>query len=242
MNRAEALKNLAALRGRARVQAHLFSMDARERWSSIEEELTAIENNLQHSAEGVVAALAEKTTILVERAEAFLERHAVGSLTLHSPAERAMSAAPATCSPSDSLNAAAQIMWEEDCGVVPVVDSAGTLVGIITDRDICMACYTQGKPPAEITVASAMSQAAYGVRLEATLAQVIDVMKTRRVRRVPILSPDGHLLGIVSLADLFRHLPEQSVLPEFEGAITETLIAISAKDRPLRSIRAIAAE
>ena len=50
------------------------------------------------------------------------------------------------CSVHDSLNAAARVMWENDCGCVPIVDSQGRLVGIVTDRDICMATYTQGVP------------------------------------------------------------------------------------------------
>src|ERR1700735_5538273 len=57
----------------------------------------------------------------------------------------------------DSLNAAARVMWENDCGCVPIVDSQGRLVGIVTDRDICMAAYTQGVPLEAIAVERAMS-------------------------------------------------------------------------------------
>ena len=48
-----------------------------------------------------------------------------------------------TCSPEDTLDCAARIMWEKDCGVVPIVDGADRVVGMITDRDICIASYTQ---------------------------------------------------------------------------------------------------
>src|SRR5262245_6101900 len=51
-----------------------------------------------------------------------------------------------TCRADDTLDRAARLMWEHDCGVVPVVDHEGTAVGMITDRDICMAAYTQGRP------------------------------------------------------------------------------------------------
>src|SRR5690606_28351921 len=50
------------------------------------------------------------------------------------------------CGPRDDLNRAAQIMWDHDCGVVPVVDSERRPIGMVTDRDVCMAAYTQGKP------------------------------------------------------------------------------------------------
>ncbi len=49
-----------------------------------------------------------------------------------------------SCAPTDSLNVAARLMWERDCGCVPVVDRDNVVVGIVTDRDICMGAYTQG--------------------------------------------------------------------------------------------------
>jgi Mg/Co/Ni transporter MgtE len=63
-----------------------------------------------------------------------------------------MTTAVRSCTTGDNLQRAAQIMWESDCGVVPVVDRDGRLVGMITDRDICMAAYTQGKPLSHIGV------------------------------------------------------------------------------------------
>src|SRR5690606_32936140 len=59
-----------------------------------------------------------------------------------------------TCSPDDTLATAAQVMWEMDCGVVPVTDREGKVVGIITDRDLAMAAHLQGVPLRESRVAS----------------------------------------------------------------------------------------
>src|ERR1700693_2016345 len=61
------------------------------------------------------------------------------------------------CHQHDSLNRAAQLMWENDCGAVPVVDSDLKVIGMLTDRDICMAAYTQGIALVEASVGSAMS-------------------------------------------------------------------------------------
>src|SRR5438046_1875104 len=72
--------------------------------------------------------------------------------------EEIMSVDLETCRLEDTLNRPAQIMWEHDCGVVPVVDGEARVVGIITDRDICIAAYTQGRPLSEIPVSSACSQ------------------------------------------------------------------------------------
>jgi len=215
-------------------------MAARDRWAALEEELNLLEDNFQQNTEDAIGRAAERLINLADRTETFLDRHALGSLTLFSPAEHAMTVAPVTCSRSDSLNAAAKIMWEEDCGIVPVIDSTGLLVGVITDRDICMACYTQGRSPAETTVGSAMSRKPYGIRLEASLSEVLEIMSTRQVRRVPVISADGHLLGIVSLADLFRHLPEERAQSDLEAALTATLVAVSAKRA--RGMGALAAE
>ena len=57
-----------------------------------------------------------------------------------------MTDSPSSCSPNDSANEAARVMWDCDCGVVPVVDDSGHVAGIVTDRDICMAAFKQGKP------------------------------------------------------------------------------------------------
>jgi len=63
-----------------------------------------------------------------------------------------------TCRRTDSLNRAAQLMWDNDCGVLPVVDDRGLLAGVITDRDICMASYTQGRSLLELVVERAMAK------------------------------------------------------------------------------------
>jgi CBS domain-containing protein len=55
-----------------------------------------------------------------------------------------MEGAVKSCSRSESLNTAAKLMWDYDCGCVPVVNEQGEVLGLITDRDICMAAYTQG--------------------------------------------------------------------------------------------------
>src|SRR5215472_13332338 len=72
--------------------------------------------------------------------------------------ERVMKHDVMACHPNDSLNRAAQLMWENACGCVPVVDEVGKPVGLITDRDICMAAYTQGRPLDAITVDASMAR------------------------------------------------------------------------------------
>src|SRR5260370_7143341 len=68
------------------------------------------------------------------------------------------------CSPDDALNRAAQIMWENDCGCVPVVDRAARLIAMLTDRDICMAAYTRGGTLKDIRVSAAISSELFACR------------------------------------------------------------------------------
>jgi CBS-domain-containing membrane protein len=96
-------------------------------------------------------------------------------------------------------------MWENDCGVVPVVDDDGRVVGMITDRDVCMAAYTQGRLLSQIRVANAMAKEVHGVLETDTLESAEASMRRVRVRRVPVLDEDGRLRGILAMNDLIRH-------------------------------------
>jgi CBS domain-containing protein len=107
-----------------------------------------------------------------------------------------------TCGPRDTLDVAARAMWEGDLGCVPVVDAARRVVGVVTDRDVCMAAYTQGQPLHGIPVASAMAKEAVCCRSEDDLATAQALMQKSRVRRLPVVDAGGRLAGILSLNDL----------------------------------------
>ncbi len=112
------------------------------------------------------------------------------------------------CFVTDSMNQAAQIMWENDCGCVPVVDAESHVVGIVTDRDVCMAAYTQGRPLAEILVGTAASTKVVTVGEEDSLHQAELLMHDAQVRRLPVVDANQHLVGILSISDLARHARE----------------------------------
>jgi CBS domain-containing protein len=110
-----------------------------------------------------------------------------------------------TCRPGDTLSTAAQMMWEADCGCVPVVDEADArLVGIITDRDICMAGYTQGRPLSGIRVDSAMARQVHSCRPTDSLGEALNILRQRQIRRLPVVDNGDHLVGMLSLADAAR--------------------------------------
>jgi CBS domain-containing protein len=107
-----------------------------------------------------------------------------------------------TCGPDDRLNVPAQIMWDHDCGCVPVVDADRRVIGMITDRDICMAAHTQARAPQEIPTSEVMAKRLVVCRLSHRIESVEQLMMQARVHRLPVLDDDDHLVGIVSLNDL----------------------------------------
>ena len=129
-----------------------------------------------------------------------------------------------TCAPEDSLDTAARLLWEADVGVLPVV-SGGRTVGMITDRDICMAAYTQGRPLRELQVSSAMSRRVYGVRPETPLSEATLIMREHQVRRLPVVDQEGKLVGLLSLNDLARDAARARAKVSMKE-VAETLAAV----------------
>ena len=68
-----------------------------------------------------------------------------------------MTANAKACTPSNSLADAARLMWDNDCGILPVVTEGGKVIGLITDRDICMAAFTKGRNLSDIAVEDVIS-------------------------------------------------------------------------------------
>jgi CBS domain-containing protein len=110
----------------------------------------------------------------------------------------------ATCGAEDSMSLAAKHMWERDCGVVPVVDEdTNRPVGVITDRDICMAALLGDRPLSELRVRDAMSVNVCTCELEDDLKTAHSLMREHQVRRLPVVDESGLLRGIVAMNDLF---------------------------------------
>ena len=136
-----------------------------------------------------------------------------------------MTAEVKCCHAKDSLNTAAQLMWDFDCGCIPVVDDSGRPIAMLTDRDVCMAAYTQGAKLTDRPVASAMSKEIYTCRTDDELALVEEMMRQCRVRRLPVIDAQGRLAGIISLNDIAEAAERECAtnrdsrrIPDFEIA------------------------
>jgi CBS domain-containing protein len=128
---------------------------------------------------------------------------------------------------SDHASIAARLMWDCDCGVVPVVDEDGRAVGMLTDRDICMAALHQDRPPSSIAVWEAMSKGLYSCSPGDSLRDAGEVMRKNQIRRLPVLDQERRLVGILSLADVVRATTGRKV-----DDVTTTLADICAPRRP----------
>ncbi len=144
-----------------------------------------------------------------------------------------------TCHPGDPVSAAAHIMWDRDCGCVPVVepeDGTARLVGMITDRDVCMAAYTQGRTLAAIEVRGAMATKLFSCRSTDSIDDALKLMEANQLHRLPVVDQDGRLVGLVSLADAAREAAREhargSKKEITDLRIAEVLEAISAPRGP----------
>lgn len=109
-----------------------------------------------------------------------------------------------TCSPSNGVDHAVRIMWDNDCGCVPVIDENEQVVGILTDRDVCIAAWSRGCAPAQMTVSSVMSTRVHSCSPMDSIESVEETMTREHIRRLPVVGTDKRLVGILSLDDIAR--------------------------------------
>lgn len=222
-----ALDDIGGAGDAARLQIHLLSLRARERTGELAANIEAFEHRLDQGLEQAIQRAASKTRQLSSAMRELIGQSPSpdGALSV----QEIMTDAVASCAPDEALNAAARQMWEHDCGAVPVVE-AGKLVGMITDRDICMAAYTKGRPLGAISIREAMASHVHACHSSDTLARAASLMADARVRRLPVVDAEHRLIGIVSMADIARCAP---VLGQREAAelVFQLTRAISQRAR-----------
>jgi CBS domain-containing protein len=135
-----------------------------------------------------------------------------------------MTAQPKTCLSSHTLDVAVKLMWDHDLGIVPIVDERGEIVGVVTDRDACMAAYTRGEPLHRIPCTVAMSQKLVMCHVYDTDVATARLMAKHKVRRIPVVDDERRPIGIVSLNDLALAMMRGREVPVAE--IAGTLAAI----------------
>jgi CBS domain-containing protein len=221
------LTELAQLRDELRIKLHLAGLEVRAQWESVEPKLLGLERSLEQQGEGAFDAAGELAVELVKAFRDFSVRSQEGGPS-KAPVHDIMRVRVHTVSATETLHRAAQIMWEKDCGCLPVVDDVRRAQAVITDRDICMAAFTQGVALAGTRVSSAMSRTLVVCSPDDSLGAVEDLMRERQIRRVPVVDANGVLIGMLSLGDIARYLrPRGSRAPASAAQLVDTLAAIS---------------
>ncbi|MEZ0068643.1 CBS domain-containing protein [Streptacidiphilus sp. MAP12-20] len=119
----------------------------------------------------------------------------------------------------ESLTVAAKLMRDRGVGALPICGDNDKLMGIITDRDIVVKCLAAGLDPTVTTAGELAQGRPLTIEGSDDIEQVLRVMEQHRVRRLPVIDhPDHKLIGMISEADVARHLPQARVA-EFVSAI-----------------------
>lgn len=112
---------------------------------------------------------------------------------------------PASCTADTNLAAAVEILWNRNCGMLPIVDRDGKVTGVVTDRDICIALGTRNRPAAEITVAQVLPSLLFACKPDDDIHTALAIISGAKVRRLPVIDENGKLKGILSLDDVVLH-------------------------------------
>lgn len=141
-----------------------------------------------------------------------------------------MTEKPVCCTPDTKLQNVAQLMCEQNCGEIPVVDGKKTMkpIGVITDRDIVCRTLAKGKNPLESTATECMTKPAITVNPETSIGECCRLMEEFQIRRIPVVDKNGACCGIVAQADVAR------CAPEYEAASLVKEVSLPAPQRAIQ--------
>lgn len=148
------------------------------------------------------------------------------------------------CRPETNLGSATEFMWTGNCGFLPVVGDEGGVIGVITDRDICVALGTRNRLAGDIKVAEAMSPKVYSCSPEDDIHIALRTMRHGHVRRLPVIAKDGALVGVISIDDVLVHAEPMRFgkFPELSSEeVVETFQAINVGQVPQVVAKKVAA-
>ncbi|HEV2387397.1 MAG TPA: CBS domain-containing protein [Candidatus Acidoferrales bacterium] len=116
-----------------------------------------------------------------------------------------MSGTPASCDLGTNLGAAVEILWNRNCGILPVLNNQQVVVGVVTDRDLCIALGTRNRLPGEIYVGEIASRKVFSCKADDDVRFALATMAQAKVRRLPVVSAEGKLEGLLSMDDVALH-------------------------------------
>jgi CBS domain-containing protein len=146
-----------------------------------------------------------------------------------------MTTQPVTCAPGSNLAAAAELMLDADCGILPVVED-GKLVGVVTDRDMFIALATRDARASDLTVGQVAGTQVFSCEPDDDVHAALATMKQHRVRRLPVEGFGHTVVGIVSMNDILMAAGPRKAVRNDE--VVETFQSICAHHHPTPHVTA----
>ncbi len=109
------------------------------------------------------------------------------------------------CRPQTNVGKAVELLWVNNCGMLPVVGDDGKLEGIVTDRDICIAMGTRNRLAGDLTVGEIATKDVFTCKPEDEIHEALHTMAEKHVRRLPVVDQAGVPQGILSMDDIITH-------------------------------------
>jgi CBS domain-containing protein len=148
---------------------------------------------------------------------------------------------PYACHPESNLGAATELMWRGNCGFLPVVDGTGRVAGVLTDRDLCIALGTRNSFAGEVKVSEVMQKKLFTCSPDDEVHVAMQIMQEGGVRRLPVVTNEGKLAGVLSLHDVLLKAEPTHLgsVPELSSdEVLRTYRAIIHKDLPMKAKKA----
>lgn len=135
-----------------------------------------------------------------------------------------MTSSVGVCKTDESLAKAVEIMFEKDCGIVPIINKKSKVIGMISDRDVAVSVFLRGKSAGEILCGEILNGKVLSCSAKDDVADVLKIMKTQQIKRLPVVDKKGKLEGIISITDILLASENDKKLRQ---KVMKTLEAIS---------------
>jgi CBS domain-containing protein len=146
-----------------------------------------------------------------------------------------MMGTPYTCHRDTNLGEATELMWNGNCGFLPILGDDGKVCGVVTDRDICIALGTRNKLAGEVPVSEVIGSKLHACSPEDEIHVALLTMRDGKVRRLPVIDKEGKAVGVLSMDDILLHAePAGSgkVVELSTDEVVRTYRGINQKDLP----------
>lgn len=134
------------------------------------------------------------------------------------------------CGPESTLEEASFLMRKNNCGFLPVVGDGGNVIGVLTDRDMCIALGTRNRKPSDVRVWDVMPRKLFTCLEGDDVHCALKTLRGARIRRLPVIDRDGALVGVLSIDDIVLHAREQLLRKDISyGDVENTYLAIRGR-------------